>query len=191
MLAKVCIRISRKKDFIKPFGNRIYIRKEIPPMVNNNVDWRKVLVKIAGNISTELNLNILVEDFILQEISDRIDNSLDHIEFENPNVAKIAGIVVFCVRKLKPFYYDFDEAAKSGKLHPLNELIAIQTGLAICSQYKDDCSLLDDIRLSDRVLKDWLHSLRYHSHSPYSSILAFELLTTTDEDLKQQGVKQV
>ncbi len=33
-------------------------------MVNNNVDWRKVLVKIAGNISTELNLNILVEDFI-------------------------------------------------------------------------------------------------------------------------------
>lgn len=31
MLAKVCIRISRKKDFIKPFGNRIYIRKEIPP----------------------------------------------------------------------------------------------------------------------------------------------------------------
>ena len=54
-------------------------------MVNNNVDWRKVLVKIAGNISTELNLNILVEDFILQEISDRIDNSLDHIEFENPN----------------------------------------------------------------------------------------------------------
>lgn len=117
-------------------------------MVNNNVDWRKVLVKIAG-------------------------------------------IVVFWVRKLKPFYYDFDEAAKSGKLHPLNELIAIQTGLAICSQYKDDCSLLDDIRLSDRVLKDWLHSLRYHSHSPYSSILAFELLTTTDEDLKQQGVKQV
>lgn len=62
MLAKVCIRISRKKDFIKPFGNRIYIRKEIPPMVNNNVDWRKVLVKIAGNISTELNLNILVEE---------------------------------------------------------------------------------------------------------------------------------
>ncbi len=61
-------------------------------MVNNNVDWRKVLVKIAGNISTELNLNILVEDFILQEISDRIDNSLDHIEFENPNVAKIAGL---------------------------------------------------------------------------------------------------
>lgn len=47
MLAKVCIRISRKKEFIKPFGNRIYIRKEIPPMVNNNVDWRKVLVKIA------------------------------------------------------------------------------------------------------------------------------------------------
>lgn len=31
-------------------------------MVNNNVDWRKVLVKIAGNISlTELNLNILEE----------------------------------------------------------------------------------------------------------------------------------
>lgn len=43
MLAKVCIRISRKKDFIKPFGNRIYIRKEIPPMVNNTVFYAKFL----------------------------------------------------------------------------------------------------------------------------------------------------
>lgn len=157
-------------------------------MANNNVNWRDVLVETAGNIATELNLNIVVEEFILQEISDRIDNSLNHIEFEKPNVAKIAGIVMFWVRKLKPFHYDFDEAAKSGKLHPLNELIAIQTGLSICSQYKDDFSL-DNFRLSKRILKDWLHSLRYHSHSPYSSLLAFELLSTTDEDCSSKKCK--
>lgn len=154
-------------------------------MINNNVNWREILMEIAGNISTEFDLNILVEDFVVQEISDRIDNSLNHIEFDNPNVAKIAGIVAFWVRKLKPFHYDFDEMANSGKLHPLNELVAVQTGLAICSLYKDDYSL-DNIRLSPRVLKDWLHSLRYHSHSPYSSILAFELLAT-DDNLKADG----
>lgn len=154
-------------------------------MVNKNVNWRKVLAEIAGNIASEFNLNILVEEFVLQEISDRIDTSLSHIEFDNPNVAKIAGIVMFWVRKLKPFHYDFDEMANSGKLHPLNELIAVQTGLAICSQYKDDYSL-ENIRLSPRILKDWLHSLRYHSHSPYSSILVFELLATTDDQKSER-----
>ena len=48
MLAKVCIRISRKKDFIKPFGNRIYIRKEIPRReINGYCVWEAEMKRIA------------------------------------------------------------------------------------------------------------------------------------------------
>lgn len=152
-------------------------------MASNNVNWHEILMHTAMNIADEFNLNILAEEYVLREISDRIASSLEHIEFKNPNVAKIAGIVTFWIRKLKPFYYDFDDLAKYDKLHPLNELIAVETGLAICSHYKDDYSL-ESFHLSKRVLKDWLHSLRYHSHSPYSSILVFELLATNEEEHK-------
>jgi hypothetical protein len=143
----------------------------------HNIDWRSVLTGIAADVSTELNLNIIVENYILVEIADRIHISLEYMGIARPNVAKIAGVVAFWVRKLKPFSYAPDETAKSGKFHALNELIGIQAGLAICNSYKDDYSR-EEFRLSSRLLIDWLHSLRFHSHSPHSSLLAFELLTT-------------
>ena len=143
----------------------------------SNIKWRDVLSNIAVDISTEFDLNIIVENFILEEIEDRIHISLDAMNMEKPNVAKIAGVVAFWVRKLKPFSYTQDEGAKGNKLHTLNELIGIQAGLAICNSYKDDYSRTE-FHLSERVLTDWLHSLRFHSHSPHGSLFAFELLTT-------------
>ena len=74
-------------------------------MASNNVDWRKVLSQATVNVSSRFDLEIFAEDFILREISDRISIFLDHIDYENPNVAKIAGIVAFWVRKLKPFCF--------------------------------------------------------------------------------------
>lgn len=79
--------------------------------------------------------------------------SLKDMDIEKPNVAKITGIVTFWVRKLKPFSYETEAIAKGNKLHALNELIAIQTGLAICNTYKDDYSL-DDFRISNKLLID-------------------------------------
>jgi len=143
----------------------------------NNINWRDVLCKIAVDISIALDLKIMVEEFILKEIDDCIHTSLEAMNMEKPNVAKVAGVVAFWVRKLKPFSYIQDEGAKGNKFHALNELIGIQAGLAICNFYKDDYSRAE-FHLSDRLLKDWLHSLRFHSHSPHSSLFAFELLTT-------------
>ena len=143
----------------------------------SNIDWRDVLSNIAVDISAEFDLNIMVEEFILKEIDDCINDSLDSMNMKNPNVAKIAGVVAFWVRKLKPFSYTQDEGAKGNKFHALNELIGIQAGLAICNFYKDDYSRTE-FHLSNRLLQDWLHSLRFHSHSPHSSLFAFELLTT-------------
>jgi hypothetical protein len=145
--------------------------------MQNNVDWQHLLIEIAGTTSAEMNISICVESFILDEISDRIKDSIDNLHIARPNVAKLAGIVAFWVRKLKPFFYDPAETATGGKLTTLNELIAVQAGLAICKTYKDDWSK-ENFHLSERLLLDWLHSLRFHSHSPHGSLFAFELLTT-------------
>lgn len=143
----------------------------------NNVDWETVLTNIAVDVSIEFCLDILVENYILQEVEDRISSSLAVMNIERPNVAKIAGVVAFWVRKLKPFCYAPDQAARSNKLSPLNELIGVQAGLAICRLYKDDFSC-EEFHLPKRLLTDWLHSLRFHSHSPHSALFSFELLTT-------------
>lgn len=149
-------------------------------MICNNVNWGQVLTSQATDIANELGLDIIVESFILEEIKDRIELSLKDMDIEKPNVAKIAGVVTFWVRKLKPFSYASEAIANGNKLHTLNELIAVQTGLAICNTYKDDYSL-DDFHLSKRLLIDWLHSLRFHSHSPASTLFVFEILTTNQE----------
>ncbi|MDR1684966.1 MAG: hypothetical protein LBR82_00735 [Desulfovibrio sp.] len=149
--------------------------------MQNNVDWKKLLIEVAGSVSDGMNISICVENFILDEISERIEASLTNLHIERPNVAKIAGIVAFWVRKLKPFFYDPVETATGGKLTTLNEMIAVQSGLTICKTYKDDWSK-ENFHLSDRLLFDWLHSLRFHSHSPHSSLFAFELLTTDNEE---------
>jgi hypothetical protein len=143
----------------------------------NNVNWRNVLTRTAGNISTRLDLDIVVENFILEEIEERVQISLNHMDIPSPNVAKVAGTIVFWVRKLKPFSYAQKETAKRKTLHALNELIAVQAGIATCEAYKDDYSK-EGIRIEERLLIDWLHNLRFHSHSPHSSLFAFELLAT-------------
>jgi hypothetical protein len=147
--------------------------------MQSNVDWKKLLIEVASAASAGMNVSICVESFILDEINDRIDDSLAGLRIDRPNVAKIAGIVAFWVRKLKPFFYDPAETATGGKLTTLNELVAVQVGLAICQTYKDDLSR-ESFHLSERLLLDWLHSLRFHSHSPLSSLFAFELLTSAD-----------
>jgi hypothetical protein len=138
-------------------------------------------MKSAIDVSVEMNMDICVESFILDEISDKIEGSLINLNIDRPNVAKIAGIVAFWVRKLKPFFYDPSETATGGKLTTLNESIAVNAGLAICKSCKDDLTK-DEFHISERLYLDWLHSLRFHSHSPHSSLFAFELLTTEEEE---------
>lgn len=88
-----------------------------------------------------MNSEIMAKSFVLQKIEDRINHTLKNMDIGNPNVAKVAGIVMFWVRNLKPFSYAPDAAAKSSKLRPLNEHIGMQAGLAICRTYKDYHSL--------------------------------------------------
>lgn len=139
----------------------------------NSPCWQKILLHAAGKIEQDYHVRLVVDGSILNEISMVIDESIAALGFPNPNVAKIAGEVAFWVRKLKPLsiasdspnYYRFS-----------NERAALLIGLAIANLYEDDQGQRRKVWLPSDILRDWITSLRYHSHSPYSSITSFELL---------------
>jgi hypothetical protein len=97
--------------------------------------------------------------------------------------------VAFWVCKLKPLAYREEPKGipRRRRVSTLNEILAILTGLDICNVYHDDFTLenipaVDVLSPPDgvkyRLFNDWVHGLRYHSHSTYSLILAFELIVS-------------
>jgi len=118
------------------------------------------------------NLKIGIEHAIITEIQVRLQESLDRIDGSTPNAAKNAGLVAFWIRKLKPLSIHPDSEFS---FLPLNEYIALLVGLAICAKYFDD-SKKETFQLNPRILRDWIFSFRYNSHSPHSSLISFEML---------------
>ncbi|WP_165176928.1 hypothetical protein [Desulfovibrio sp. ZJ369] len=138
-----------------------------------NIKWQPILKDVAEKISTTYSVELILDEAIVLEAEQRIKESLDNLGFDRPNVAKVAGQVAFWLRKLKPL-----SIAPSSKnyFRLVNELAALRIGLAICNCYKDDCSKDKEVQLHSRILRDWVTSFRYHSHSPHSSMTSFELL---------------
>ena len=64
----------------------------------------------------------------------------------------------------------------ASKYLAVNEEAALWLGLAICDQYFDDARA-EAFKIAPRVLKDWVASLRYNSHSPHALAISYELLT--------------
>jgi len=144
-----------------------------------NVKWMDLLIEVAAEdeklfAARGAKLVICIQRSITEEVGRRIERSIEMDGIERGNAAKIAGVTAFWIRKLKPLYVE--PSAESSKTYAfINELVSIQVGVAICNRYFSD-SGLKGIRVNRRVLKDWLTSLRYHSHSPQSAMIAFELL---------------
>lgn len=147
--------------------------------MHESIDWEKIIIASAREIETKLKLNLVLESFVLEEIKDRVAISLKSLDMSRPNVAKIAGTVAFWIRKLKPLSHS-EEFPNGNKFYAVNELLGLRVGLYICANYYDDYSTYG-FKLSRRLFLDWVHSLRYHSHSPHSSLTAFELLTTSED----------
>jgi hypothetical protein len=140
----------------------------------NNVDWRAILEFEAGHAEKLCNINVEIDEAIVFEVERRACDSLDSIGLIQPNAAKIAGLIAFWVRTLKPLRI---ASNSPNNLLTLNEFVALSIGLAICNAYKDDDSKAQDVKLPPRILNDWIKNFRYHSHSPSSTIISFELLT--------------
>jgi hypothetical protein len=120
----------------------------------------------------EYDLVIGLEHDIINEIQTRVQESLDRIDGSAPNAAKNAGIVAFWIRKLKPLSI---HPTSEFSFLPLNEYVALRVGLSICARYFDDARK-QKISLNPRILRDWVFSFRYNSHSPHSSLISFEML---------------
>ena len=116
-----------------------------------NIDWFAILRKEAATIEEQTRVKIDISKPICQEVGRLIGDNLTAIGLQQPNVAKIAGQVAFWVRKLKPLSLSRDTP---NFLLTLNELAGLRIG----------------------IFRDWVNSFRYHSHSPHSSMISFELL---------------
>ncbi len=138
-----------------------------------NIQWYDVLRFVTTHIEKSHHVKILIDEIIVYDVGRQIQEHLDSIGLEKPNIAKIAGQVAFWIRKLKPLYITQDSP---NKLLTVNELVGLHVGLALCIQYKDDNSKVDPVRLPPRIFHDWVIGFRYHSHSPYSAMTSFELL---------------
>ncbi len=138
-------------------------------------DMRKFIEHSVNHYKQYYSMSLEINEVLLDEIEFRTLKSLNEFEKNDgePNGAKIAGILVFWIRKLKPI---FILKESKNKHHLINEIAALMTGLAICNIYHIR-KLKDKISISDRVFDDWIHSLHIHSHSPNSTAIAFELLT--------------
>jgi hypothetical protein len=140
----------------------------------NNVDWQAILYAEAADVEKNYLVCVEIDEAIVLEAERIIRDNIDSIGLVQPNVAKIAGLVAFWLRKLKPLRI---AGNSPNNLLTLNEVVALRIGLAICNAYNDDASKAQKIKLPPRILNDWVKNFRYHSHSPNSSMISFELLT--------------
>lgn len=137
-----------------------------------NIDWSNVLKETVTSIEEQTGIKIIIEQRVIDEIDESIQTFFSNAGLTRPNVYKVAAIVAFWIRKLKPIMIHPDSV---GYYVWLNELVALKVGLAVCERYFDDAGK-KQLAINQRVLKDWVLSWRYHSHSPHSSIIAFEML---------------
>jgi len=139
-----------------------------------SLDWEKIIEASAQKMEEVFQIEIFMSRPVVKEIAGRIYKSLASLGLDHPNQAKIAGIAAFWIRKLKPLFQGPD-ATKI--IMALNEYASLVVGLGIC--YRDPSStriMISTHGFDPRILADWVYSFRYNSHSPSSSIIAFETL---------------
>ena len=122
---------------------------------------------------------VTANEYILWECFQKIGESerRDFPARERPqgyNISpfKLAGIICFWVRKLKPFSVAGDEEANRF----VNEAIALYTGIYFVYGYGKDTGKTALPKINGAYIHDLIKSLRYNSHSPNSTAFVFESL---------------
>lgn len=138
-----------------------------------NIDWKRLLGSVCDTVEEFYEVKLQVDTDELAELERFSEESLKSYKLGSPNAAKIAGHLCFWLRRFKPIRHAPDSR---NKLLAANEMVALWLGLAICDQYYDDARCRS-FSIDQRILKDWVASLRYNSHSPHALAIAFEILT--------------
>ena len=139
-----------------------------------NINWINIFQEMCEFAEDKFEIELFIDKNIVEEIEIMVEETLNSFNLDNPNVAKIASVLAFWIRKLKPISH---KSTSKNKFLAINELVGLLVGLSICRKYFDDYSQ-EKFRISSRVLTDWVNSFRRNSHSPHSSVISFELLTT-------------
>ncbi len=141
------------------------------------VEWREILTWLLAHFERKYDCTLHVDGDVLDEVRKHTVLSLGEYGLARPNIAKIAGVFSFWFRKLKPLSYSSNSSAR---YTAVNEYVGLVVGLALCEKYKADLgnSKFRIAAIPQRLLSDWVNSLRFHSHSPNSATMSFELITT-------------
>lgn len=143
-----------------------------------NVEWTTILHHVVAYFEEKFDLSLVIDQDIVREIEAEAAQTIETFKKNRANVAKIAGSVAFWIRKLKPISHD---ETSQQKYLAINELVGLYVGIGVCSHYFDDTVRADFSRIDDRVIQDWAYSMRRNSHSPQSTVIAFEIIAS---DLK-------
>ena len=135
-------------------------------------DWGKVILAATKRTEEVFKIKADISCPIFEDVVASINKGLESLKPEEPNSAKVAGVAAFWIRKLKPIFHGRDVPRV---FLAINEYVSLIVGLGICyrSGPAADASITN---FDPRILNDWVYSFRYHSHSPNSSIIAFETL---------------
>ncbi|MBM2814520.1 MAG: hypothetical protein HW421_1282 [Ignavibacteria bacterium] len=139
----------------------------------SQVDLLRLILYVTNYCEKSFKIQTNIDADIVGEIYKQAQNSLKSFQSE-PNEAKIAGIIVFWIRKLKPIHH---KAESPNKQLLINENVALLVGLSICNKNSYQYTKANLISIRQRIYIDWVKSLRMQSHSPNSMAIAFEILT--------------
>lgn len=121
---------------------------------------------------------VKVDITILDECFCKVEDSLeqDFRSHEAPegyarSPFKMAGVICFWLRKLKPFFVP--DKAEENRF--INETVAFLVGYSLVFQYAESENLHHP-KISDTFFHDMVSSLRYNSHSPNGAAFLFEAL---------------
>lgn len=140
-----------------------------------NIEWTVILNHVVTHFEQQFDLKLVIDEDIVKEIEAEAAHTIETYKKARANVAKIAGSVAFWIRKLKPISHD---ETSEQKYLAINELVGLYVGIGICSHYFDDSSRADFDRIDQRVIQDWAYSMRRNSHSPQSTVIAFEIIAS-------------
>lgn len=140
------------------------------------------MLAVAGAIARYekvMACTVLVNIPVLDESFSRVEDSLrksfksyEAPQGYEPSVFKIAGVICFWLRKLKPFFV----LEKPEEHRFLNETVAFQVGYSLVFRYSQQ-NRLHTPKITANFLHDITTSLRYNAHSPNSTAFLFEGLS--------------
>ena len=147
----------------------------------SEIDWERFLFAVLDMVEHQLGCpdTLLLDRDIVREIAERAKETVGSYNKDRPNIPKIAGHIAFWIRKLKPVSFSPDTTEK---FLAANELVSLYVALAFCDQYhrrRSEHHRAIIYRLSPRVILDWATTMRFHSHSPHSTAMIFEILMGT------------